>query len=518
MSGIATNSQRTPPSLASLVILVLVFGPVTVAAQAPTPIPLVASDPVADHEFGYSVDVDGHVAVIGAWQDSEAAFEAGAVYVFRYNGSSWMEEQKLLASTAKQSDEIGQALAISGDYLFAGVGESDTVGINAGAVYVFRYDGSTFIEDTLLVASNAFDRDDFGFAVDVEGDLAVIGAPLRDGSEFDTGAAYVFRRSGGAWAEEAVLTPSDGGLQDQFGSAVSLSGDKILVGAYFAANTGGSRIGKAYMFDFDGTSWTESQVLEASDAANLDQFGISVALEGDHAIVGANLESELAGGAGAAYAFAFDGSSWVEKQKILADDGAGFYLFGRSVALSGTRAAVGASNWAPPGGDAPGKAYVYEYNDVTESWEMVYDVVAPNGTAGDGFGFNLALDGDFLLVGAPDYNGDSGEAGAAFAVGMPAPVSVERIASGNALSLSPAWPNPFSWSTQMTLTSERAGPVSVAIYDILGKKVVTTLVSHAAAGESRQIEIDGSGLQSGMYVVRVETPEFAAARLITVVR
>ncbi|MEM8488461.1 MAG: T9SS type A sorting domain-containing protein, partial [Bacteroidota bacterium] len=168
-----------------------------------------------------------------------------------------------------------------------------------------------------------------------------------------------FDFDGSSWTETEKLTASDGAVSDQFGYSVSLSGDRALIGVLLDDDNG-SDSGSAYVFDFDGTSWTETQKLTASDGAVSDQFGRSVSLSGDRALIGAVLDDDNGLSSGSAYVFDFDGSSWTETEKLTASDGAVSDQFGYSVSLSGDRALIGAFGDDDNGSDS-GSAYVFGF-------------------------------------------------------------------------------------------------------------------------------------------------------------
>ncbi len=190
-----------------------------------------------------------------------------------------------------------------------------------------------------LIASDGVQTDRFGISVAISGDTAVIGAFFDDvGAGVFQGSVYVFTRNGATWTQQQHLVASDGAAGDQFGVRVALDGDTAVVGAYIAGNQG-----SAYVFTRSGTTWTQQQKLVASDGAAGDRFGRSVALDGDTAVVGANRDAVGAtGDQGSAYVFTRSGTTWTEQQHLVASDGAAGDQFGVGVALDGNTAVVGA--------------------------------------------------------------------------------------------------------------------------------------------------------------------------------
>jgi hypothetical protein len=212
------------------------------------------------------------------------------------------ETQKIQASDKEADDRFGWSVAISGDYAIVGAYLEDTGGDAVGAAYIFKRDGTSWAEQAKIQASDKEAGDRFGRSVGISGDYAIVGASHEDTGGENAGAAYVFKRDGTSWAEQAKIQASDKQPTDEFGRSVAISGDYAIVGAYLE-DTGGDKAGAAYIFKRDGTSWTQQAKIQASDKQTLDEFGFSVAISENYAIVGAHLEDTGGDNAGAAYIF-----------------------------------------------------------------------------------------------------------------------------------------------------------------------------------------------------------------------
>ena len=288
---------------------------------------LLAGDGVEDDEFGYSVSLSGDTAVIGAFLDDDNGSQSGSAYVFVRNGTGvWVEQQKLLASDAAYDDRFGSSVSVSDDTAVISAVGNDDNGDSSGSAYVFVRDGSgVWREQQKLLASDAAENDYFGRSVSVSGDTAMIGAYEDDNNTGDFySSVYVFERDGtGVWREQQKLTASDAAAFDEFGRSVSVSGDTAVIGAswnvYYSS---GDDSGSAYVFERDGTGvWREQQKLTASDAVGDNLFGISVSLSGDTAVIGANYYDGYGPYSGSAYVFERDGTGvWREQQKLTASD------------------------------------------------------------------------------------------------------------------------------------------------------------------------------------------------------
>jgi len=356
---------------------------------------LKAANAEAFDEFGIAVAVDGDTVVVGAYtEDGNAtsvdgdasnndADDAGAAYVFARDGTTWTQQAYLKAHNAGADDQFGISVAVDGDTVVVGASLEDgnATGVDgdadnddarrAGAAYVFVRDADSWTQQAYLKADNAEAGDRFGHSVAVAGDTVVVGAYLEDGDAGnnpadDAGAAYVFVRGATTWTQQAYLKADSTGAGDQFGIAVALDGDTVVVGAPLessdattvdgdAANNDTLRAGAAYVFVRGGTTWAQQAYLKAANAGSFDQFGSTVAVSGDTVVVGATGESsnantvngdasnDNASKTGAAYVFMRDGTAWTQQSYLKAGNAGAFDEFGSTVAVSGDTVVVGAT-------------------------------------------------------------------------------------------------------------------------------------------------------------------------------
>lgn len=366
-----------------------------------------ASDGEDFDEFGHSVSLTGDRALVGARRDDDNGNNSGSVYVFDFNGGLWSETAKLTAVDGASDDEFGYSVSLSGDRALVGAYRDDDNGDSSGSVYLFDFDGSTWSETAKLLSIDGAPFDQFGFSVSLLGDRALIGA-VNGGNNL--GSAYVFDFNGMDWSETTKLTASDGAPFDDFGYSVSLSGDRALVGTR-RGDDNGMDSGIAYLFDFNGTSWSETTKLTDPEGAQGDHFGHSVSLSGDRALVGAIFDDDSGDDSGSAYFFNFNGSNWVDSSKLLASEGAVNDQFGRSVSLSGDRALVGVSG-DDDNGSGAGSVYVYDFDET--AWNESVKLIANDGTERGFFGFSVSLSGDRMLVGAIGDDDNGSNSGAAY--------------------------------------------------------------------------------------------------------
>ena len=327
--------------------------------------------------YGRSVSLDGSILATGAPLDDTRLPNAGAVWIHRRSGEGqWSFVVKLNASDAAAGDQLGADVAVEGDILVAGAPFADA---GAGAVYVFnRSPGGVWSQTARLSPTGPVGAINFGSAVELAGNTLVVGAP-----GVGTGSAYVFNRDGlGVWSETTRLVPTDAEEDDRAGTAVALSGDTILVGASLE-DTAGASAGAVYAFVRSGAgAWNQQAKLFASDAAAGDLFGDAVDLVADIAVVGARGNDDDGSGSGSAYVFTRSAADiWSQQTKLTASDGAAAGLFGSGVALDGAQLVVGA-----PGA---GRAYVFE----GPLWPETFGV-----TGSSLFGGDVAIDGEVMAV------------------------------------------------------------------------------------------------------------------------
>jgi hypothetical protein len=373
--------------------------------------------PQSAARFGSAVAVDGDVAVVGApFEDESGIADRGAAYIFRFSAAeTWDLETRLVAPDGAVNDQFGASVAVSGDQVIVGAPLRDEAGIaDRGGAYIFRRTDPVTAAWELtvtLIADDGAVNDRFGSFVDISGDSVLIGAPLRDEAGIaDLGGAYVFRRTDpptDTWEEVALLIASDGAANDRFGSSVAINGDDLIVGAPLRDQGGIFNQGAAYVFRLTNPAadlWEEVAFLLAADGAVSDQFGFSVDLEGDDALVGAPLrDREGILNRGAAYVFRRTNpltDAWSASATLIAADGEVADQFGYSVALSGNDILIGAPFEDRDGIFDRGAAHLFRRTDAGV-WARGAVLSAADGTVGDRFGFSVAFSGDAALVGAP---------------------------------------------------------------------------------------------------------------------
>ena len=362
--------------------------------RLPGDIRIYAQDGEAQEFFGHAVALEDNLALIGAWQDSDKGRNAGAVYAYRLNEHAhWIQIQKIFALDGGRSDVFGYSLALSGKTAVIGAYKDFAIGVLSGSAYVFDYYDGVWHQTTKLTAEPGDNGRMFGYSVAIEGDNIIVGSYRGSGKEDYSGVAYMFDRESGVWQRKAKLMADDSHLEQRFGWSVALSSGTAVVGAVWDSASH-PRAGAVYTFIKEESGlWAQESKLTAIVKGERDHFGWSVAIEGNHLIVGAPGDNENGADAGAAYIFTRNQTSWAHLAKLLPSDGASADEFGYNVDLMNNYAIASAVN------DGGGALYSFEYRN--KAWSEVSKLKSSFSSLGEHFGQDFSVDDNTILIGAP---------------------------------------------------------------------------------------------------------------------
>ena len=354
--------------------------------------------------FGMTVDIDGNTAAVGASGFRFSDFPLPVVCVYTREAANWTKEQCLSEEDeAPNSDDGYGVIAVSGNTLVVGAAFDVTNGVIGGAVYVYVRDGHTWSLQQKLFASDRANFDQFGIAVDIVGDTIVVGAHGDNDEGFQTGAVYVFRRNGTTWTEEQKLKASDAAPDSAFGSSVALSEQTIAIGAP-SESSGALFSGAVYVFVNDGTSWQQQGKIKANSAMNNQQLGSTVSVSGDTIVAAA--PGELIGepaddfnnvlSKGAVYIFDRTGTSWDHQKRFFERDRNRTGGFAVRAAIDGDTIIVGDPTY-DAGARFTGAVYVFERKG--NGWSLKHTLAANDGQFLQAMGFSIAVSGDTVIAG-----------------------------------------------------------------------------------------------------------------------
>lgn len=376
------------------------FGnPVVPPYQSNEQAKLMASDAQDNDRFGGSVSISGDYAIVGATLDDNNGSYYGAAFIYKRSNGTWMQQTKLTSSDSEPLYGYGFSVAISGDYAIVGSPNESEATYRAGAAYIYKRVNESWVLQSKISALGAQANKNFGYSVSISGDYAVVGAQLDNHAGVFSGSAYIFKRNGNSWYEQTKLVADDANQQSYFGTSVSISGDRAIIGSALDDDNEEDS-GSAYIFIRSGNNWFQYEKIRASDPEEGDRFGYSVSISGDYAVVGAYRDDDNGKNSGSAYIFEKSGLFWREEAKLTPSDLNAFSLFGHSVSISGTNAVVGAYRNSPGG-----SAYLYVRSGAT--WvEQAKFKSSDADENDDQFGFSVFISGIHAIVGARfDENG-----------------------------------------------------------------------------------------------------------------
>lgn len=511
----------------NLLLLPLLLFAFSTNAQTWSQYQKVISDDRDDHdEFGNAVAIDGDYAIVGAKRedhdanDMNDAADAGSCYIYKKEAGSWTQEAKLVAADRESQDWFGHRVDISGTYAIAGAPfEMEPAG--AGAAYIFERSGSgTWVQAAKLEAPIRKSSDYFGFSVGISGDWAVCGAYYEDEDEneaneiLSAGSAYIFKRNSSlnTWEFHQKIVASDRELDARFGMSVAIDGDQIIVGSEYddvdlPSNGYQSNAGSAYIYRLNGEVWEEEAHITASDYGSSENFGWTVDVSGDYAIVGAYKNDTDADGleskpdAGAAYIYERGSGVWAQVKKMVASDRADIDYYGYDVSISGDRAVVGAyrQNRDADGNENfsdAGAAYIIERN-TSDEWLEVQKITHTVRATLDQFGYAVDVDGEEIIVGANMEDEDPTddiattlpEAGSVFLFNTDPNGVYEEVVDRFSI-----YPNP---AADVLNVKTDGAIIMYEIVDLMGRSIVKERAMRLG-----KMRVDVSQLNEGVYMIR----------------
>lgn len=315
---------------------------------------LYPSDPSDNACFGFSVAIDNDTMVVGSYSDNDLGENSGSAYVFTRQAGTWTEQQKLTAPDGAPEAYFGYSVAIAGNTIVVGAYQHATT----GAVYVYTNTGSAWLLQQKIIAPDAAATDHFGCSVAIYGDTIIVGARGNDTMGINAGAVYIYTRTASTWSFQQKLTASDAAAYDRFGACVAIYNDTVLIGAYFQSHSGLSGAGAAYVFTRAASTWSQQQKLTDSEPNAGEFFGRAVAITDQTIIVGSQYDVVDGNETGSAFSFTWDGTSWSNPQRITALDGAKWDNFGWSVSAWANWVIVGAYG-DDDSAESTGSAYLF---------------------------------------------------------------------------------------------------------------------------------------------------------------
>jgi len=345
--------------------------------------------------FGEDVDIAGDFLICGARGDDEAGNAHGAAYIYYNNDGIWEQHSKLLVEQSQDYDFFGDAVCISENYAVL-TSCYFVAGVFTGKIAIFHYNSETNTwEQQFLIEKPVGLPDDamFGKSCDIDGDNLIIGMRPFDSETGVNGSAYIYNFNGTTWTQTAEITPADAESSDIVGQYVSIAGDYAIISAH-CADTPSPNTGYASIFkNIEGT-WTEiTKIIGQQEGA---YFGEGLAMNENYAIIGACEDINANTDQGAVYIYENNGDTWTQTDKLIAPDGEAGARFGSDIAFNNDYLIIGANYTSVL--DGYSAAYVYENIDGT--WTFKEKIEPADAQAGDRFGDAVAISGNTFVVGA----------------------------------------------------------------------------------------------------------------------
>ena len=358
-------------------------------------------------KLGMSVAIDGDIIITGDPNDSFEGTDSGSTSVFNLSSDTWIQQAQITADDIYQGYLFGESVDIDGDTAVIGA-----TGGAKGAVYVFVLLNSIWAQQAKLedLATDSFAQ--FGKSVAISGDTMVVGAPTDAAPETDSGSAFVFTRTDDVWGKVAQLAPSGRTYtlsNNRFGKSIAIDSERIYIGAPGDLSANGTDSGAVYVFTLSDGSWVEKAKLHASDGGEGDNFGHSISVFNDTLVVGAPSDDSNGTDSGATYVFVRNAAGeWNEEVKLIASDGAYDDNFGWSVAVGADVAIVGALYANAPGSDS---GSLYTYDRTGTNWSERSILTGTDTTSNDRLGTSVSISDNVAVSGAPGNTENGKETG-----------------------------------------------------------------------------------------------------------
>lgn len=328
--------------------------------------------------------------------------------LFMYDGFSW---NPLVFTAAEKTSGViryatdqrirsGFGSAVSIDNSTAVVGAPDdstgSLSVNQGSVYVYEMINGGWTQTAKLTASDGNAEDHFGGSVDVSGDYIVVGCPGADIGIFsNTGAVYVFHKTGGTWVQENKITSSTPESGAKFGASVSIDNNRLMVGAPYSDNGIFTSCGAVYFFQRVAAQWNQLNKFFKPGSAGDDRFGTSIDLQGNYAIAGAPFDDGTESDEGSAVIYYHNGSAWIQQLYLSNPTPAADAQFGFSTAITDSLAVVGAPGFPGNGGTHDGRVITYYRSGGLWATSLAHRIM---GQPSESLGISVAMSGDYFII------------------------------------------------------------------------------------------------------------------------
>ncbi|MBC7774799.1 MAG: HYR domain-containing protein [Phycisphaerae bacterium] len=468
-------------------------------------------------EYGHSVAIRGDWAIVGMNEKNQANMNMGSAYLLRRSAnepSDWYEVEKLQAPGILLGDAFGVSVAISEGLAVVGAPNAN----GKGAAFIFRQspdDENEWVFAKTITAVDGAQGDAFGQSLALHAETLLVGAPSDNEVAENAGAVYIFGKNTGGnenWGQIKKQTAANGSANDQLGTSVAIDGQNAIAGAT-GDDQKGTNVGAAYIFNQNtggADNWGQAAKLTANSGASGDNFGTSVGISGAYAIIGASMDDDKGQNAGTAFIFQKTANGWQQSSKLVDYNGNEGDEYGHSVSIAGDYAVVGARKNDRKATKA-GAAFVYHRED--GGWVQFGILTDGSGKSDDQFGSAVAIYGTTIFVGAPmdDENGNNNRGSASIFEGLCSPSDEREIAQdlttfeneGLSNFKMKAYPVPFAEVLNIALEVPKTQLLSIRVFNVLGQQVA---ILHNGPAEGHvEFKWNAMAAPAGVYSIRIES-------------
>lgn len=449
------------------------------------------NDPNPGVFFGRFVELNKDHAFISAYQDFENGSSSGALYIYNRNGRNYQQIKKLFPDDGDVEEFFGYSLSSYDKWLVTGAHHDSDFGASSGGAYVLlQSENNDWNFYQKLLPFDASEADEFGKAVDIYQDFIVSCSYLDDDNGTNSGSVYIYKWNGLSWEHYDKINASDPEDYSQFGLALDLFKDQLIVGAPFK-NSCGTNCGAAYIFEKINEKWTETAILTPDNLNDKDEFGITVKIKNDYAFVSSIKDDDLGENSGSVYIYKKENKNWKYLQKLTAFDGEAGDAFGIAIDLNDSIAAIG-SYFDDDNGENSGSVYIYK--NIDDEWQFIKKIIPDDGNEGDAFGSSISLNDNKILIGAYSDDDNGFFSGAAYIFSIDKILTNIKDLDSNNINIFPTIFKNF-----INITKENKGnSIIIDLIDLRGN------IISSQHYYTNKIRLNTSSIKAGVYFIKIK--------------
>ena len=449
------------------------------------------NDPNPGVFFGRFVELNNDNAFISAYQDFENGSSSGALYIYNKSGVSYQQVKKIFPDDGGVEEFFGYSMSSFDDWLITGAHHDSDFGASSGGAYVLlKSENKNWEFYQKLLPFDASEADEFGKTVDIYQDYIVSCSYLDDDSGTNSGSVYIYKWNGQSWEHNDKIHASDPEDYSQFGLALDLFKNQLIIGSPFK-NSCGTNCGAAYIYERINGKWTETAKLVPDDLSEKDEFGITTKINNDYAFVSSIKDDDLGENSGSVYIYKKTNNKWNYLQKLTAFDGEAGDAFGIALEINDSLAIIG-SYFDDDNGENSGSVYIYK--NIDDDWQFIKKITPDDGDESDAFGSSISLNENNVLIGAYSDDDNGFFSGAAYLF------SLEKILTNSKdlnLNNIEVFPTIFKNSINV-LTEDKSNYSVIDLIDLRGN-----LVRSSEQTNTKQVNLNTRDIKSGIYFLRV---------------